>query len=103
MLKNVLLSVCMRLLSIDDLNSFTFIDNTVRFRRTHLLFFSFCAALTKASLVLKPLALDGKGLLLQRGSYCLLNEQMSDDPCLFSSSQGGSSGLQTGMETEHRT
>lgn len=86
MLKNVLLSVCMRLLSIDDLNSFIFIDNTVRFRRTHLLFFSFCAALTKASLVLKPLALDGKGLLLQRGSYCLLNEQMSDDPCLFSSS-----------------
>ena len=45
-------------------------------------FFSFCAVLTKAGLVLKPFALDGKGLPLQRGSYRLLKEQMSDDPCL---------------------
>ena len=45
-------------------------------------FFSFCAVLTKAGLVLKPFALDGKGLPLQRGRYRLLKEQMSDDPCL---------------------
>ena len=48
MLKNVLLSVCMRLLSIDDLNSFIFIDDTVRFSRTHLLFFFFLCSVNKS-------------------------------------------------------
>ena len=57
---------------------------------TWLASWEICVQVKKLQLELEmekqPLALDGKGLLLQRGSYCLLNEQMSDDPCLFSSS-----------------